>query len=251
MQISALIEDFYDAEMTLRDVIQEDGSLTRLSECDQRSQECLQAIKEYQPGEYKELREKLHFFIGRLKADISNVSDAYSVDALVHMLEKDFPNPSAITDAITQDDSAVKRDENRFKLVNAYDLVSKSHDRISIIDRNYRYINTSDRNGDFYGLESRSIVGEHVGAVIGEQRFENRAKRFFNSCFSGSKQDYFHSLTVDGEERIMSCQMMPLYCDDSSVFGSLVAMNDVTDMVTDPSSILLQEVNEPGETRCC
>ena len=66
--------------------------------------------------------------------------------------------------------------------------------------------------------------------IVGDRRFQNRAKQYFDCCFSGEHQRYSYFLDVpDVGERLMDCQLTPYRDGDGSVRGAFFAVEDVTD----------------------
>lgn len=244
MNLAELIENFYATDAKLRDLLFHDCSNDQIRELDQLTQSQLNTVKEYKPKNIEELKAKFRFFIRKLTSDSTEISDSFSIQSLVHMLDQDFTTSGILPAKPDSTQDTISSDENKFKLLSAYDLVSKSHDRISIIDTDYKYVNTSDKNCKFYDKASNYLIGKHVIDIIGKERFENRAKHFFKKCFAGQKQEYFHSLEINGNERIMSCQMSPLYNVEASVFGTMVTMSDVTKLVVKQNAVILQNLNK-------
>ena len=215
---------------------------------DSEASDLIGQIRDFQPDDLSSLKEKFRFFISLLEKEREEICNTDALDSLIEMLNGDL---GANLDArlgragpgVLGDPEACEDFQNRedFEAINAYDLVGVSHDRVSIIDPSFRYVNTSQRNGTFYHLSPEAIIGKHVGELIGENRFEGRARRFLEQALSGKRQQYFHQLEVQGKNRIMSCEMMPLYTSAHEVAGTMVGMNDITALVSDPSSILLEE----------
>ncbi len=240
MSLDKLVEQYYRLDKDINLAIQESHSFDVIKTIDERMVDLSHKISEHKPRDLDELKNKLSFFVSQAlpKHEMDNGSSAIS--AIVNILENDF---SFSMHNIMPLGGAGNEDASSFKQVNAYDLVSTSHDRISIVDSNFRYVNTSQRNGEFYQFKPHEIIGKHVGDMIGENRFEGRAKGFFEKSFSGKKQEYFHSLETERGARIMSCQMMPLRGRENNVYGSMVAMSDITNLITSKDSVILQQVN--------
>ncbi|PHP68005.1 hypothetical protein CSC94_04880 [Zhengella mangrovi] len=103
-------------------------------------------------------------------------------------------------------------------------------ERVSLIDSEFRYVKTSFGNREFYQVTDEGIIGRHVAEVIGQQRFEGRARHFFERAFSGQSSEYFHLLEQPEGTRIMRCAMEPLRSEGA---GAVVTMQDVTDAAFD------------------
>ena len=69
-------------------------------------------------------------------------------------------------------------------------VLSQVHDRISVIDAEYRFRFTNQRNLDFYGLTLAEVIGRPVVDIIGPERFA-RARPNFDRVLHG---DSVHEL---------------------------------------------------------
>ena len=112
--------------------------------------------------------------------------------------------------------------------------------RISLINSQFRYEMTTRGNREFYRLEEDGIIGRHVGEVIGEDRFEGRARKFLENTFAGVRQEYYHLLETAEGRRIMKCIMEPRPGISGTM--ALVTMIDVTEEVEHSASIRLIEL---------
>lgn len=111
------------------------------------------------------------------------------------------------------------------------DYVAFSEGRVSLIDTNYTYIATSEENAQYYGRQQIGIMGRHITDLIGEFRFETRAKPRLDECFAGRPQTYHHALNNNGDARIMRCDMKPVNSSQDMILGALVYITDVTEQV--------------------
>lgn len=111
------------------------------------------------------------------------------------------------------------------------DYVSFAPGRVSLIDTGYRYLATSQTNAEFYQLNQVGVMGKHVADLIGEFRFETRAKHRLDTCFGGEAQSYHHALPSADSARIFRCDMQPVNSFDGTILGALVYMTDVTEQV--------------------
>lgn len=110
----------------------------------------------------------------------------------------------------------------------AQHTIDHLNSRVSLIGSDFRYRKTSDGNTRFYDVDRTVIIGKHVGEVIGEDRFEHRARGFLEQAFSGRRCDYYHLLESADGERVMKCIMEPGRSEERS---ALVTMVDVTDCI--------------------
>jgi hypothetical protein len=110
------------------------------------------------------------------------------------------------------------------------EFVSRAEDRVSIIGVDYSYLRTSAGNAKFYDTDPDRLHGRHVGEIIGEKRFETRARARLDACFRGHVQDYTHTLEIWRDNRIMNCRMTPVRDRNDTLIGAQVTMRDVTSL---------------------
>ena len=244
MSINNLVQSFNELSAKLSAKIEKNESVAAVQELDKNISEILERIREYEPNSFQELKAKLKFFIDELHLEHGRKCTSFALNSITDILEKDFSFRLMKPLHSVEDIHSNSVDERERKINNAYNLVTQSTQRLSIIDLKFRYLNTSQTNGLFYQTKPKDVVGKHVGELIGQRRFENRAKRFFEKCFSGIRQEYFHTLEAEDDVRLMQCQMLPLRGSGGAVFGSIVAMNDITDLVTKNDSIVLASLSD-------
>lgn len=236
-----LAKEFAVVNKRLQQAIYEQSEFDEIRSIDIELNDTLQKVRDYRPTSLGELRKKLKFFVDELTFEQRDCR-SFALKSIAMMLDTDFSYQmhSPFASLEKADISGVCCEKS--KLINAYELVAASNDRISIIDVNYRYVNTSQKNGQFYDSIPNSVVGRHVSDLIGQSRFENRAQKFLDRCFDGKRQQYFHTLEIGKDTRIMSCHMMPLSQKEGTPFGAMVAMNDITELVTCNDSIILETI---------
>jgi PAS domain S-box-containing protein len=107
--------------------------------------------------------------------------------------------------------------------------------RISAFDRGFRYTYTSPANGQFYGIPQRDFTGRHVTEMIGEDRFEKRAKAYFEKCLDGEDQCYYYYLdSAERGRQLLECRMLRQYNANDEALGALIVMRDLTGGFADP-----------------
>ena len=240
MKLNDLVGKFDRVNTRLKQAIEEECEVDEIRKIDTEINAILHGIREYRPQTLSELRQKLKFFVNEVTFEQQGESHSFALQSIVEMLDTDFSYQMHSPFAGLEGAAVSGANLEKSKLVNAYELVAASNDRISIIGVDYRYVNTSQKNGQFYDADPDLVCGRHVADLIGQNRFERRAKRFLDLCFGGERQQYFHTLEIGDENRIMSCHMMPLHQRDGEPFGAMVAMNDITDLIARNDSIVLE-----------
>lgn len=247
MNLKEQIRNFNDLNRKLRIEIANQSSLEHLFDLDKRMMDLLYEIRAYRSESVEELKAKMGVFLSMLDKDRNDLPNTLPLDALIDIMNSEMQGAFSQTSMHEQSRKDTTRPATSipdipYSTVNAFDMVGKSHDRISIVDTSFRYVTTSQKNGSFYRLKPYEIIGRHVGDLIGEQRFEGRARRFMEKTFDGERQQYFHRQNVEGNNRIMCCEMLPLYTSADSTRGLLVAMSDITDLVKSPDTLKLEEL---------
>ena len=123
--------------------------------------------------------------------------------------------------------ASVNLRDNRFL---TDDLIEQSDSRISLYNLNYEYEFTSLGNARFHNTDADSFIGKHVAEIVGDRRFQERAQRYYDRCFSGEHLRYSYFLDVEGQgERLMDCQLTPYRDSDGCVRGAFFTVDDITD----------------------
>jgi PAS domain S-box-containing protein len=100
---------------------------------------------------------------------------------------------------------------------------------IAFIDRNlvYRFVNA--RYEDWFGMDSRSVIGQPLREVLGEDSFHER-QAAFAEVFAGRPQRFEAEVSVrGGEPRMGEVQYIPRTDPAGEVDGFYVLVNDITE----------------------
>lgn len=179
-------------------------------------------IRSHVPASVEEEHAQVMYFVNRTRRDgIGPGEKSGDIGIALDLLRR---APSAPAQAL----SLPRHDAFGGSLA---DFVTFASGRMALIDTEFRYLATSQGNAEFYGHTPGEIMGLHVADLIGASRFEQRARRQFERCFSGQVIEYHHALDVEGDARIMRCQMYPANSSEPSRIGAVVTMTDVTDSV--------------------
>lgn len=222
---------FQQAEAELGRVI--NANATHQIRCaESRLSEVHSAICRYPSQTPAEVSAQLRFLLDRLVrqsgADYDSIDYRELCNILTSRLEALVGTPHQRLAAAGSRAPSQPVHEDFLDTLSVSDMVSQTADRVSIISTDYRYIRTSIGNADFYEANPASLLGKHVGEVIGKTRFETRARARFDACFNGAPQDYSHALEMGSEYRVMNCRMSPLRDRHNVLVGAQVTMRDVT-----------------------
>ena len=126
------------------------------------------------------------------------------------------------------------RDVSQFQAMNERlsmheEIVRQTTDRISVIGTDFCYKFTNAANATFYGISPEAFQGVHVAEMIGQERFERRARGQLLQCFAGQSVEYQHELVGQaGETCFLRVRMDPYRDADGTISAAIVVMRDIT-----------------------
>ena len=123
----------------------------------------------------------------------------------------------------TRDITDFKNTQIRLELANA--LIAQSSDRISIVDRNYRYIFTNANIRHYEKPQPENLIGLHLRDVIGDEAFESRVKGYMARCFQGERINYQSWFTPTTYVDIL---MEPYRDENGFIMGAIFLLRDIT-----------------------
>lgn len=240
MQLSSLIDEYKACEKALYRAIRTEH-IAAIREYDIRMNWLRNVIRDFFAPSVDERMLQVSFFMDTISqaSDISPHSALFTdVRAVIERYVAETP-PRATPATRETSDAAIA---NVPDLVEAPDrcselvaMIENTDLRISAFDRDFRYTYTSPANSQFYHIPQQAFRGQHVTEMIGEDRFEKRAKAYFDKCLAGEDQCYYYYL--DNEERgrqLLECRMLRQYDSKNEALGALILMRDLTDGFADP-----------------
>lgn len=112
--------------------------------------------------------------------------------------------------------------------MNAYEeIVNRSNDYITLINRDYVYEIANDAYCRQIGRSRTDVLGHTVGEVWGQERFERAIKPNLDRCFSGEQVVYVDKFTFGEIERHIHVAFYP-YGEEGRVTHALVFSHDIT-----------------------
>ncbi|MCA9836941.1 MAG: PAS domain S-box protein [Trueperaceae bacterium] len=110
-------------------------------------------------------------------------------------------------------------------------LLDQIEDRISIVDKNYRYIYSNEANLRLHGVSSEELLGSTVAQIVGKDRFERRSRVYIDRALAGEDVSYQHLYTgADGIERIFELSLTPYY-EAGEIKGAIFHSRDLTEKI--------------------
>lgn len=129
--------------------------------------------------------------------------------------------------------------------VNAYEeIVNRSSDYITLINRDYVYEIANDAYCTQIGLSRHQVIGRTVGEVWGSERFEQAIKPKLDRCFSGEQVNYIDKFTFGNIDRHINVSFYP-YTSGGTITHALVFSHDITRLSQIEDRLTNYEVRDP------
>jgi PAS domain-containing protein len=230
--LSDLIKSHDECVSSLIAEIHSDGDPKIIDRLDSRIRLFADSIRDIHLSSPLHINRQIKFFLNRtvVLGDDSLISeDRKTVELLVDRYTNQ-PNAGrgiGRNDPTVDTQASVNLRDNRFF---TDELIEQSNSRVSLYNLDYRYEYTSLGNARFHSTTPESFVGLHVADIVGDRRFNQRAKHYYDRCFGGEHLKYSYFLNVpDHGERLMDCQLAPYRDSDGCVRGAFFAIEDITD----------------------
>ena len=231
MQLSSLIDEYKACEKALYKAIRTEH-IAAIREYDIRMNWLRNVIRDFFAPSAGERMQQINFFMDSISqaSDISPHSTLFTdVRTVIERYMGETPDRAAHG---TGGQALIREPERCRELIA---VIENTDLRISAFDTNFRYTYTSPANGRFYDIPQSAFRGQHVTEMIGEDRFEKRAKAYFEKCLDGEDQCYYYYLDSDQLGRqLLECRMLRQCDANDEVLGALVVMRDLTAGFNDP-----------------
>jgi PAS domain S-box-containing protein len=110
-------------------------------------------------------------------------------------------------------------------------IVSSSSELMSLIDRDYRYINVNQAYLDAYHKNADEIEGHTVKEIFGEESFNNIIKPNIDKSLLGEHlTDQYWFTFPDGRKCFLDVKYNPVLEVDGTISGVTVSARDITDL---------------------
>ncbi len=149
----------------------------------------------------------------------------------IECVTEPFREPNgAISGAICyqRDVTAIRMVEEQSRLFGA--VIEQSADRVSVIDRNYRFRMTNKANSDFHGSSVREMIGRHLVDFVGEGYFRRFSKPALDRCFRG-EDIRFRRPNRDQHGAVVTIEISlePFRETDGKITGAIARLRDVSE----------------------
>lgn len=234
MQLSSLIDEYRDCEKALHTAIRTE-QIAAIREYDIRMNWLRNVIRDFFAPNADDRMMQVNFFMDSIAqaSDVSPQSILFS--DIRSVIERYVATPLAPDAADTRETAGaamVHAPDRCSELVN---MIERTNLRVSAFDKQFRYTYASPANGRFYNMPQDAFRGRHVAELIGDARYEKRAKAYFAKCLAGEEQCYYYYL--DSEERgrqLLECRMLRQADANNDALGALIIIRDLTDGFADP-----------------
>lgn len=109
-------------------------------------------------------------------------------------------------------------------------IVSSSSELMSLIDRDYRYINVNQAYLDAYQKRADEIEGRTIAEMFGSENFEKIIKPNIDQCLLGQHlTDQYWFTFPNGKHSFLDVKYNPVLEVDGTISGVTVSARDITD----------------------
>jgi PAS domain S-box-containing protein len=110
-------------------------------------------------------------------------------------------------------------------------IVSSSSELMSLIDRDYRYINVNQAYLDAYNRRADEIEGRTVAEMFGQETFKKVIKPNIDKCLLGEHlTDQYWFTFPNGRTCFLDVKYNPVLEVDGTISGVTVSARDITDL---------------------
>lgn len=237
MQLSSLIGDYQTCVSRLFAAIEsEDQAVIR--ELDTRMSWLRKAIRDFPAVSETNKRQQIEFFLDLLTASTDQHPNMPPIADLRIIIDRNIAGIARERTApLREHAESIASQLARNNLPDEYAVaaIEMSNLRVSVIGRDMRYRYTSPANARFHGKTIEEIEGMHMRDLIGHERYEKRAKAYFERCFAGEELSYCYYLDTKMHGCVLQeCRMIPQYGPDCQAIGAIVMMREIKTDHTDP-----------------
>ncbi len=125
------------------------------------------------------------------------------------------------------------------------DLIDKSRDLITLINREYVYEIANEAYLKAIEKQREDIVGKSVSEVWGRERFESAIRGHLDACFEGREVEYVERFKFGPFERHMHVTYSPYRSDGGEITHVAVVSHDITHISQIESKLTAYEFRDP------
>jgi PAS domain S-box-containing protein len=110
-------------------------------------------------------------------------------------------------------------------------VFESSPDGVGIVGRDCRYQRVNPAHERNWGVPAETLVGMHVGDLLGMEVFEHTIRPYLDRCFAGEEVSYAEWFTNSFGRRYMAVTYSPMRPEGERVEAVLVISRDLTEHV--------------------
>ena len=130
-------------------------------------------------------------------------------------------------------------------MANTYEyIVNRSHDFITLVNRDYVYEIVNDTYCAIIGLERTQVLNHSVAEIWGRETFDERLKGYLDRCFAGEQVHYVERFKFGLEQRYMHVSYYP-YGKPGAFTHALVFSHDITRLGETETKLINYEFRDP------
>ena len=237
MNLSSLIGDYRTCASRLFAAIEAED-LAVIRELDIQMSRLRDRIRDFPASSETDKRRQIEFFVdllSRITEQNQNVPPIADLRAVIDRNIAEFARERTAPLRDQAQSIASQLARNSMPDEHAVAAIEMSNLRISVVGRDMRYRYTSPANARFHGMAIEDIEGMHMHDLIGRERFERRAKAYFERCFAGEDLSYCYYLDTEKHGQVLQeCRMIPQYGPDGDAIGAIVMMREIKTGHLDP-----------------
>jgi len=131
-------------------------------------------------------------------------------------------------------------------MTNTYEyIVNRSHDFITLVNRDYVYEIVNDTYCAIIGLDRTQVLNHSVAEIWGQETFDERLKGYLDRCFAGEQVHYVERFKFGLEQRYMHVSYYPYGERDGEITHALVFSHDITKLGEVESKLINYRYRDP------
>lgn len=110
--------------------------------------------------------------------------------------------------------------------ISVQELLLNSFDaRVAAVSLDYRIIYANERYAGQFGCPPGTLIGQHVGDVLGQVRFTTRIRERLDECMAGTTvRHVYETIRPDGSAVETVCHLVPLRAPMGEIIGAVVIL---------------------------
>jgi len=237
MNLSSLIGDYQTCTSRLFAAIEAED-LAVIRELDIQMSRLRDTIRDFPANSEADKRRQIKFFVDLLSKITDQHQDVPPLADLRAVIDRNITEfTRERTTPLRDHAQSIASQLARISLPDehAVSAIEMSNLRISVIGRDMRYRYTSPANARFHDIPIEDFEGMHLRDLIGRDRFERRAKAYFERCLAGEDLSYCYYLNTQKHGQVLQeCRMIPQYGADREAIGVIVMMREIKTGHLDP-----------------